>query len=331
MHVKTQFYVVSSLACLNGIQIFVLYGIGTYTTTHLSSALTAIISFVTVLADLVLPLYIVIQRKRNDWFVTRSKKSGSNAKGIKSSGSHVKALDGKAGKDNGAQNELNNKKTLDTRVMNDDANGVQGVRSEVSDTQVGLTGTSTTSGNVQSPPQATTLAPRSLAQASTTSPRAAKSPMSKSPKGDTRNNLKRTATLTISKIRNDPILLSQFRTHLKKSYALEGLVFLEAVDNYRANMIKTLKTTTLQIIKRVTTEITNEFLLETSTQEINIPKKYRVQVQNNIEDVLGGVAGKDRAPFVFDVAEEQVELMMTNDHLVKFEKYLASLEKEGDA
>ncbi|KAH6565838.1 hypothetical protein BASA50_000060 [Batrachochytrium salamandrivorans] len=121
---------------------------------------------------------------------------------------------------------------------------------------------------------------------------------------------------TISGILADKVLRTAFRKFLAREFAMESLLFIEAVRRYKER-IQALPTKST--IEAMTDMIMTEYILPSSVNEVNLPKSTVTKLNIQIAASLTGVLDLEATVAIFDEAVLHIEQMLVLNHLRRFQ------------
>ncbi|KAI8925024.1 hypothetical protein BC831DRAFT_462968 [Entophlyctis helioformis] len=125
--------------------------------------------------------------------------------------------------------------------------------------------------------------------------------------------------LTIKRILKDPAKRDVFAKYLAREFAMESLLFVEAVKRYRELFNGQIGNDAE--IRSTAKSILSEFIEPNADNEVKLPKritdKMTIVCESQIE--MSDTVPRDTAKHVFDAAMEYVLQMMSANHLKKFE------------
>jgi hypothetical protein len=95
-----------------------------------------------------------------------------------------------------------------------------------------------------------------------------------------------------------------FADFLEKEYALENLLFIQAVHSFKVSF----GSKTMQTIAKMRVTIINEFINDGSVNEVNIPGSVRAAILHSVQ----------LSPQIFDDASSIVEVMLCQSSMRRF-------------
>ena len=128
------------------------------------------------------------------------------------------------------------------------------------------------------------------------------------------NTAKRSDTISLKDIISNKQLKQEFADFLAKEFAIESLLFIEAVVRHR-KMCR--GTVTKQTVVAACEAIKNEFLMPNSPNEVNINVSIKKHIMATIESLASNFS-MEEARTAFDPAANDVGNMLSNNFLSKF-------------
>ncbi|KAI8925021.1 hypothetical protein BC831DRAFT_462965 [Entophlyctis helioformis] len=123
--------------------------------------------------------------------------------------------------------------------------------------------------------------------------------------------------MALDVVLRDEKLKAAFAKYLAREFAMESLLFIEAVHHYK--IAQASGAHGQQEIVDMCNKIVEEFIDPNAMNEINLPKIVRDKTLREIEAVSDGTAEDHRARHVFDDATGHIEAMLAINHIRKFQ------------
>ncbi|KAJ8324184.1 hypothetical protein QVD99_008518 [Batrachochytrium dendrobatidis] len=122
-------------------------------------------------------------------------------------------------------------------------------------------------------------------------------------------------THMLQSIFEKPEIYSAFCTFLSREFAMESLLFIEAVKRYKSQLNENL---TLSLVESLSDKIQLSFIEPNAVNEINLPKKTVDKLNAHLQEIINQVCPVHKALTVYDEAASYIEQMLVVNHLRKF-------------